>query len=50
MLSLTEYHPRVQGKVHHTFGEAFRGVRQRRVFDITVAALAWLYLVPLSSS
>ena len=45
-MSLSDIHPRVQDEVRHAFEEALRGVRQRRVFDITVAALAVVILSP----
>jgi lipopolysaccharide/colanic/teichoic acid biosynthesis glycosyltransferase len=46
-MSVTEYNPPVQGDVRRSFGDALRGVRQRRFFDIAVAALAVAVLSPV---
>jgi len=46
-MSLIEYHWPVKGDVTRAFGDALRGVRQRRVFDIAVAALAVAVLSPV---
>jgi lipopolysaccharide/colanic/teichoic acid biosynthesis glycosyltransferase len=46
-MSPTDIHPRVQDEVRHACEDALRGVRQRRVFDITVSALAVIILSPV---
>jgi lipopolysaccharide/colanic/teichoic acid biosynthesis glycosyltransferase len=45
-MSVTDIHPRVQGKVSNASEEALWRVGQRRLFDIAVSALALIILSP----